>query len=61
MSNTRKIRLIIDKSKTSNKKVGKGCGCQKTAQIVNTNKIEENKVSENKSKTINNINKLKFL
>lgn len=61
MSNTRKIRLIIDKTKMANKHAGRGCNCGKSGQIVQTNKIENNKVEEIKKDSINNNNKLKFL
>lgn len=61
MSNTRKIRLIIDKTKTSNKHGRKGCGCGRSAEIVEDKNINTNKIPEFEKKTIHNINKLKLL
>lgn len=61
MSNTRKIRLIIDKNKTLNKNSGKGCNCGRPTQIIQKKENEVGKIEEIKQSPINNNNKLKFL
>jgi len=67
MSNTRRIKLIIDESNKHIKSGGRSCGCggtsakkeennliQKEENIIVENKKEENIIVENKTKTINN-------
>lgn len=64
MSNTRKLRLIIERSKLVSKLGKKGCNCggsrQYEATPVTEIKTENNKNEEIKKQTINN-NTLKFL
>ena len=67
MSNTRRIKLIIDESNKHIKSGGRSCGCggasakteennliQKEENTIVENKKEENIIVENKPKTINN-------